>query len=153
MADLSFHRILEGITNAILHARRVVENQNQGLLRQFFDSGPDSESLRAKVVVIHVPSMTEAGKTEPIEVPLVTLVPLSGLEIADVTIEFKAEILGLDDAEAMEKGAKEKQLFLGLKGGGSSKKSNEVSVKVTVKGTDPPEGLVRINQHILKQIP
>ncbi len=148
MAVYAFDDLVEAITNAAIHARKVTEQQHISLMEEFFERDVKTGQLKAKTVELHVPSLSHGvDEHEPIQVPLITLVPMNSLHLTEVSIDFKAHLSGLEDKSSG------KRIHMSLTGGGILKKQNEVNVRITVKGTDPPEGLVRINERIMKQIP
>lgn len=155
MADHAFGDLIEAITNAVVQAREATERQHFKLIDYYFEQKEqgDGNDLVAKTVQIYVPSMEIDGeKHEPVEVPLITLVPMNSLKIDEVSVEFDAHLGGIDQSETQEKkhGA---QMALAMGGGRKIGGKNNVKVKVTMKGGDPPEGVVRINDRILKLIP
>ena len=96
-----------------------------------------------------VPSYESDGQPEvDIDVPLISLVPQTSMILDQVEIEFDAVL------ESLEGEDRNKQLQMSI--GGAAKKKSEsskVKVKVIMKGTEPPEGLAKVNDHILKHIP
>jgi len=155
MAEHAFGDLIEAITNAVVQAREATERQHFDLIDHYFEKkeGSDGNDLVAKTIQIYVPSMDlDNPKNEPIEIPLISLVPMNSLKIDEVCVEFEAFLDGIDKGGA--KGIKKKtQMALGMKGSGGMGKRNNVKVKVTMKGGDPPEGMVRVNDRILKLIP
>ena len=155
-----FDELLEGMTNAILKAREVSEQQHIEMLERFFEETADGQ-LSARSIKLVVPDLDGDGESEmEINLPLVTLVPVNSLELERVEIEFDAYLSMLGDQKRtiLKKGKEveeeKKHLQLELPGSGTfGQKKNNVKVKITMKGSEPPEGLVRINDRVLKSLP
>jgi len=147
MAIHSFDDLIAAITNAVTGAKRLAEEQHLHTLQRFFKQ--DGDKWVAHTRKVQVPSH-EAGDEAftIVDVPLFTLVPLSSLNLHEVEVEFKAFLSSVD------KGEKQQRMQLELTGDGMiGKRRTNITVRVSLKGGDPPEGLVRINDNILKQIP
>lgn len=142
--------LIEAVTNAVVHARRVSERQHLASLTSFFDLKDGVRVAKTAKVVVPSPS----GDGDPlveVDVPLITLVPLNSLLLSDIEFEFEAYLSSLDgEADNVKK----KSLRMDVGGRGVvGQKKNNVKVKVCMKGTDPPEGLVKVNDQILKYLP
>ena len=69
----------------------------------------------------------------------------------EVTVDFDAYLSTLGETDSS---GKAKQMMLELGGHGfMGGKKNNVKISITVKGADPPEGLIKLNDNILKHIP
>lgn len=150
MQTHSFEDLIEAIANAILHAQRVSEQQHLEMLDSFFDLDKATGQLRAKTVEVHVPALEHGNEDhDPIQVPLVSLVPLNSLKVSEITVEFEAQVAGMKRGRRR---AADSHIHFTLGGGGDLNKNNNVKVTVKVTGADAPEGVVRLNDRILKQI-
>ena len=150
MALHGFDELVEALASALVHAREVVETQHLRMIDNYFYK--DGDKQVAKTTTIFVPDLNSDGEPElEVKVPLFSLLPLSSLTIDEITVEFEAYLSTLSRDDETGK-AKSMQMELGGHGMlGASK--NNVKVTVKVKGGSPPEGLIKVNDNILKSIP
>lgn len=169
MAVHELDGLITAIQKAVSEAHKSAQDQHLGLMDRFFDHQDDGTYL-PKIVRIQVPSMHPdhaPGATETLDVPLVTFANLSGISIKELTVEFKIRMDGMvEDADQdgvpdqddpdfvgpLATPAKHK-LMIGLSGGGFLKRGTEGTVKITFAGGDPPEGVVKINDQMVRRIP
>lgn len=157
--SFSLDALVGALNHAVVEAQRVAEVQHLALMDDFFDTD-DTGVRTARSVKVGVPSLTDASQ-EVIDVPLVTLIPISSLTIKDLSISFRARLLEAevnetesdDSAKSALGGAASHTLLLDLKAPRMMSNPIFADVQVTFQAGDPPEGLVRINDRILKQIP
>ncbi|KJZ04636.1 MULTISPECIES: DUF2589 domain-containing protein [Pseudoalteromonas] len=154
MASHSFDDLVQAIGNAVIAVRNKLETQHLSTLARYFRQ-TDSGALEAVTKTVKIPSAEEPNSFTEINVPLLNLVPTNSLKLKEVTVEFDAYISSLESDPNDKSGKKEtKQLQMTtLSGGGIGSKKNNAKIKITLEGQDPPEGLIKINEHILKQIP
>ena len=148
MALHGFDELVEALAGALVSARDMVERQHLRTIQNYFTKSGDK--LVAETTTIHVPDLDSNEEIE-VKVPLFSLLPQSSLTIDEVTVEFDAYLSSLSD-KASPRGYKPMQMELGGHGM-MGKNKNNVKVSVKVKGTDPPEGLIKLNDNILKSIP
>lgn len=150
MSVHSFVDLAQSCTQAIIQAHKASEEQHLNILERFFDQ--DGENRIAKTVTMKVPSQRggETGDTS-IEVPLISLVPFNSLTISEVELEFLASMASIDAKESDTPG--DIKLNVGGGGGILGTKKNNVKVKIKMRGTNPPEGVIRVNDNIVKRIP
>jgi hypothetical protein len=136
--------------------------------------GVDPEKVRQpKTIPILVPSQDpndDPNAKEIINLPIVTLAAPSSIRIANLKFEFEARLNAVGDGRGKTKekrkalksgdnaaqGADDESdadIMLDLGGGIFGRKKSTVKVTVEFEGTDPPEGLVRFNDSILKRVP
>ena len=165
MAAHLFDDLVQSIAIAIMHGVRVAEQQHQFLMGEYFEESRDeTKTLTPKTRKVRVPSSTvirdNADAYEILEVPLITLVPLQSMKVEKVSVSFKAVLKDLNtqeesplkDISVLQGKARRSQLSLELTGGTKFRKQNEVEVEIVMSGTDPPEGIVRLNDKLLKDI-
>ena len=92
-----------------------------------------------------------------INIPLITLVPHNGMAIKEVEIEMKVALSPGESEEVnkskvtKKKPSKIRSFFTDLS---NRNKSREMAkIKVKFNGQDPPEGLARIKDSLIKIIP
>jgi hypothetical protein len=105
---ISFKSFVEAVHSAIIEASNTLMDKNVGLLDKYFEetstvvqsegSDPVTKStLAPKNVILEYPLLTADGKVETteIQVPLITMVPLSmsQIEKATLTADFELEIV------------------------------------------------------------
>ena len=160
MADYVFDDLIDAITQAVVRANQAAEQQYLRLLpaegeeNMYFERDEATKRLHAKTIEVAVPGPGHQAAHELIQVPIVSMIPMNSLQISDLTFEFQAYIAGIDEVEP-ERGKggekKDKRLYLALKKR-MFRRQKEINVKITLKSTESPEGEVRINEEILKQI-
>ena len=95
---ISFKLFVEAIHHAIVSASDSLMDKNEGLLDKYFVGvGKDKGALIPKIVQLEYPTLDDAGAvtTTTVQVPLITLVPVtaSKIEKATVTAEFALEVI------------------------------------------------------------
>lgn len=99
---ISFKLFVEAIHHAIVSASDSLMDKNEGLLDKYFEkpavgAGKDKGALIPKIVQLEYPTLDDAGAvtTTMVQVPLITLVPVtaSKIEKATVTAEFALEVI------------------------------------------------------------
>lgn len=100
---ISFKLFVEAIHHAIVSAGDSLMDKNCGLLDTYFEKtsvveeGEFGEALVPKIVKLAYPALDDTGAvtTATVQVPLITLVPVtaSKIEKATVTAEFALEVV------------------------------------------------------------
>ena len=95
---------------------------------------------------------------EKVMVPLMTLAPQSSIKIKELTLDLKVKLNNFGKRESKCGGGIFRKKDAGAISAdlGSSifpSKNNYANLKITFEGTDPPEGVVRLNNNLIKQIP
>ena len=135
--------------------------------------GVQPENLRQpKTIPILLPSSNPEdppGAREILNIPIATLAAPSSIRISKLRFEFEARLntvgnvsktterrKALKGGDNAAQGAEEeadKEIMLDIGGGLFGRKKSIVKVSIEFEGTDPPEGLVRFNDSILKRVP
>ncbi len=181
--------LLRSLHNAVLEAQKLTEQQHIRQLHKYFywpdhSAGPGAEGQHelhdgdivsfeggvARTWTIKVPDMrpdAPPGSMTDIVVPLMSLIPPSAIKIKNMSVEFKAGLGGLADADHPQKtgtryvpGDPERhkgeiQLDLGgISGGFFGKSSNKQLAKIRIdfESGEPAESFLRINDHLVKSI-
>ena len=139
--------IFQSIYSSVVEAQNTIEQHYLGeITEDYFE-----EDGTPKMVVVKLPG--QDGKLQEVHIPAITLVPHSGIAIDEVSVEMKVKLSSGDD-DKERKGSKQGKLrkiitdFSNREGG---KELATISVKF--KGKDPPEGLARIKDNLIKFIP
>ena len=143
--------LTKGLFDAVVQAQALAENQHIEALKKFFDK--DGKPL---CMDIKIPN--NEGKEMNVNVPLATLAPQSSINIKELTMELKVKMGSFGKRKSRLGGGifcKEDAGAINADLGASilPKRNQYANLKITFEGTDPPEGLVRLNNNLIKQIP
>ena len=143
--------LTKGLYDAVVQAQALAENQHIEALSKFFEKDGKPKSLEVKIP-------DGNGSTQVIEVPLVTLTPQSSIKIKELTMELKVKLSSFGKRKSRLGGGifcKEDAGAINADLGSSilPKRNQYANLKITFEGTDPPEGFVRLNNNLIKQIP
>ena len=138
--------LLKGIEDAVIQANALAENQHIESLRKFFNK--DGTAKCMKIVV----------NGDDVEVPLVTLSPQGSIKMKELKMKLKVKVSNYGKRKSKLGGGIFKKKDAGAVSVdlGSSIlpfRNNYADLEITFEGTDPPEGLVRLNNNLIKQIP
>ena len=142
--------LTKGLYDAVVQAQSLAENQHIEAMNKFFDKEGNPISMD-----INIPD--KDGKRK-VSVPLVTLAPQSSIKIKELTMELKVKMESFGKRKSRLGGGifcKEDAGAVNVDLGASilPKRNQYANLKITFEGTDPPEGVVRLNNNLLKQIP
>ena len=129
--------LTKGLYDAVVQAQALAENQHIEALAKFINE--DGTPKCMKMVI----------NGEDIQVPLATLAPQSSIKVRLNKFGKRKSRLGGGIFCKKDAGAIDADL-------GSSilpTRNNYANLTITFEGTDPPEGLVRLNNNLIKQIP
>ena len=143
--------LTKGLYDAVVQAQSLAENQHIEAISKFFDKDGNPECMD-----ITIPG--NEGKPQSVKVPLVTLSPQSSIKIKELTMELKVKLGSFGKRKSRLGGGifcKEDAGAINADLGASilPKRNQYATLKIVFEGTDPPEGLVRLNNNLLKQIP
>ena len=143
--------LTKALYDAVVQAQALAENQHIESLKKFFEKDGKPKSMEVKIP-------DGKGKEQVVNVPLVTLTPQGSIKIKELEMELKVKLSSLGKRKSRIGGG----IFKNEDAGsicadlGSSilpKRNQYANLKITFEGTDPPEGLVRLNNNLIKQIP
>tara|TARA_R110002020_G_scaffold341490_1_gene556021 strand:- start:2094 stop:2552 length:459 start_codon:yes stop_codon:yes gene_type:complete len=139
-------QLLKGLNDAVVQAQALAENQHIEALSKYVNEDGTPKCMK----------MVISG--EEINVPLATLAPQSSIKIKELTMDLKVKLTSYGKRESRCGGG----IFRSKDAGAISAdlgasifptKNNYANLKITFEGTDPPEGVVRLNNNLIKQIP
>lgn len=142
--------LFKGISDSVAQAQALAENQHIEALKKFFDKDGTPICMQVKIPT--------GGKERLVDIPLVTLSPQGSIKIKELEMEFKVRLSSFGKRKSRIGGG----IFKNEDAGaidcdfGASilpRRNQYANVKITFEGTDPPEGVVRLNNNLLKQIP
>ena len=138
--------LTKGLYDAVVQAQALAENQHIEAIGKYMNE--DGTPKCMKMVI---------GGNE-IDVPLQTLSTQSSIKIKELKMKLKVKLSNFGKRESRfgggifrkkDAGAIEADLGSSILPG----KNNYADLEITFEGTDPPEGLVRLNNNLIKQIP
>ena len=139
--------IFQSIYSSVVEAQNTIEQHYLGeITEDYFE-----EDGTPKMVVVKLPS--QDGKLQEVHIPAITLVPHSGIAIDEVSVEMKVKLSSGED-EKERKGNKQGKLRKIITDFSNRDVGKELAtISVKFKGKDPPEGLARIKDNLIKFIP
>ena len=138
--------LTKGLYDAVVQAQALAENQHIEALRKYVNDDGTPKCTR----------MILNG--QDVMVPLMTLAPQSSIKIKELTMDLKVKLNNFGKRKSRKGGG----IFRKKDAGAVSvdlgasifpHKNNYANLKITFEGTDPPEGVVRVNNNLIKQIP
>ena len=138
--------LTKGLYDAVVQAQALAENQHIEAIGKYINE--DGTPKCMKMVI---------GGNE-IDVPLQTLSTQSSIKIKELKMKLKVKLSNFGKRESRFGGGIFRKKDAGAISAdlGSSilpGRSNYADLEITFEGTDPPEGLVRLNNNLIKQIP
>ena len=143
--------LTKGLYDAVVQAQALAENQHKEAFSKFFDNDGNPLCMDIKLP-------DNKGVEQNVRVPLATLAPQSSIKIKELSMEMKVKMGSFGKRKSRKGGG----IFCKKDAGainadlGASilpKRNQYATLKITFEGTDPPEGLVRLNNNLIKQIP
>ena len=138
--------LTKGLYDAVVQAQSLAENQHIEALSKYVNDDGTPKCMRMVI------------NGESVMIPLATLAPQNSIKIKELTMDLKVKLNNFGKRESRKGGG----IFRKKDAGavsidlGSSilpLKNNYANLKITFEGTDPPEGVVRLNNNLIKQIP
>ena len=139
--------IFQGIYSSVVEAQNAIEQHYLGEITEDYFEADGTP----KMIVVKLPG--QDGQLKEVHIPAITLVPHYSLAIDEVSVKMKVKLSSGDD-DKERKGNKPGILrkiitdFSNREGG-----KELASITVKFKGSDPPEGLARIKDNLIKFIP
>ena len=138
--------LTKGLYDAVVQAQALAENQHIEALGKYVNEDGTPKCMRMVI------------NGENVMVPLMTLAPQSSIKIKELTMDLKVRLNNFGKRESKRGGGifKKKDAGAVTADLGSSilpSRNNYANLKITFEGTNPPEGVVRLNNNLIKQIP
>ena len=138
--------LTKGLYDAVVQAQSLAENQHIEALKKYVNEDGSPKCLEMVI------------NGQNISVPLATLAPQSSIKIKELTMELKVRLNKFGKRKSKLGGGifcKEDAGAIGADLGASilPTRNNYANLKITFEGADPPEGVVRLNNNLIKQIP
>ena len=139
--------IFQSIYSSVVEAQNTIESHYLGeIVDDYFENDG-----KPKVIIVKLPG--QDGKLKDVHIPAISLVPHQGILIDEVEVEMKVKLSGSEE-EKDSKGQKQGKLkkiitdFSNREGG-----KELATIRVKFRGEQPPEGLARIKDNLIKVIP
>ena len=138
--------LTKGLYDAVVQAQALAENQHIESLGKYIDKDGVPKCIDMEI----------GGNN--VKIPLLTLAPHSSIKIKELTMELKVKLNNFGKRKSRlgggifckeDAGAIEADLGASI----LPRKNQYANLKITFEGCDPPEGLVRLNNNLIKQIP
>ena len=138
--------LTKGLYDAVVQAQALAENQHIEALGKYVNEDGTPKCMRMVI------------NGENVMVPLMTLAPQSSIKIKELTMDLKVRLNNFGKRESKRGGGifRKKDAGAVTADLGSSilpSRNNYANLKITFEGTNPPEGVVRLNNNLIKQIP
>ena len=138
--------LTKGLYDAVVQAQSLAENQHIEALSKYINT--DGSPKCIKMII----------NGEDVNIPLATLAPQSSIKIKELTMDLKVKLNNFGKRKSKCGGGifrKEDAGAIDADLGASilPMKNNYANLTIVFEGTDPPEGLVRLNNNLIKQIP
>ena len=139
-------QLAKGLYDAVCQAQALADNQHIEALSKYVNE--DGTPKCMKIVI----------DGNDVEVPLITLAPQSSIKIKELKMKLKVRLnkfgkrksrLGGGIFCKKDAGAIDADLGASI----LPTRNNYADLEVTFEGSEPPEGLVRLNNNLIKQIP
>ena len=139
--------IFRSIYSSVVEAQNTIEQHYLGeVTEDYFD-----EDGSPKMILLQLPGSD--GKMREVNIPAISLVPHYGLAIDEVSVEMKVK-LSTSDEDKETKGNKKGKVRKILSDFSNREGGKELAtIIVKFKGKEPPEGLARIKDNLIKIIP
>lgn len=174
MSSIGLHDLVAALVSAVAEAEQVVRVHQIRNLRSFF-----TETNEPVTVDIQIPRPTpdkDGPQTQGFKVPLITMVNVGNMSIAEMEVEFCTTIGEVsderdqenaeprafgegddEDAEARMRAelgwtAEPPRLAVDVSTGPKSSDTGTASIKLRVRQAETPEGLARILGHLHKHL-
>jgi hypothetical protein len=157
---ISLKSFIEGINAAILSANNMLMARNEELLDTYFEPVPPKtgaaaddhhkhNTLRAKSICLEYPEQTEKGiTTTHVDVPLVTLVPVSFPQIEKVKFTAQFDIQEINDELQIhftnESSRRKRRWSWFGRTHVEEENHNSGKLEITIVPTQGPEGVKRV---------
>ena len=138
--------LTKGLYDAVVQAQALAENQHIEALGKYVNEDGTPKCMEMVI------------NGDNVNVPLATLAPQSSIKIKELKMKLKVKLNNFGKRKSKLGGgifSKEDAGAISADLGSSilPSKNNYADLEITFEGTDPPEGLVRLNNNLIKQIP
>ena len=138
--------LTKGLYDAVVQAQALAENQHIESFSKYVNDDGTPKCMKMVIEGMEV------------NVPLATLAPQSSIRIKELKMSLKVRLNKFGKRKSICGGGIFKKEDAGAVDAdlGASilpTRNNYANLEITFEGSDPPEGLVRLNNNLIKQIP
>ncbi len=151
------HALFQALHKSVIQATKVArETSLESLKKDYFtqvhaEDGSPTGVWKPKTITMVLPSPEgQEIKDVSYDVPLYSLVKHQAVALETLKIDFEVELHGLEQLQSEDGG--DENMLASTPAGVFSRKTM-ARVEVTFRGEDPSEGMMRINDKILKTFP
>jgi len=139
--------IFQGIYSSVVEAQNAIE---QHYLGEITDDYFEADGT-PKMILVKLPA--KDGQLKEVHIPAITLVPHYGLAIDRVSVKMKVKLSSGEDDKPKKgtKGGRIRKIITDFSNREGGKELATIFVRF--RGKDPPEGLARIKDNLIKFIP
>ena len=161
MPQIRLDNLVAALASSVAEAEHSVRLNQIRNLRSFFDA--DNQPVSVEIQMPKIPDGTAPPGHDLVKVPLITLVNLSHMSIAEMEIKFQTDLGDVSEPEEPEAGpmsfaaddpaesarqglgwSERDKAVIGASTGPSTSESGKATVTLRVTQADTPEGLARI---------
>lgn len=165
----SFDELIDALQSAVVKAHSLTQNQHILAMKDYFD-----EEGRPYMIKIQLPQKEEhengTVSYREVEIPAFSLVPQISLKMHRIKMDFDVKMVGLEQ----EKGETDRKIPPDISDSYSGRRfrlhrrdsqrlltnifsgtneTNKVHVEMEFIGSDPPEGIMRVNDMLIRLMP
>ena len=145
--------LVAGIQDAVVSAQRMAEKQHIEMVDLYFDD----DTGEPLTMDLTIPSAHPDRVTEELKVPLICLTPLSSIKIDTLKMNLKVGMgksmpgakSGIGGQIQQEGTLQAPPMSIDMEATDPDKMAE---IEIIFKGSEPPEGLMRINDNLVKTI-
>lgn len=138
--------LIRALQNAVIKAQELIRHQHLNTVQQYIDADGNVETLKMRVPV-PPDSNSGAGGYREIEVPKLALMPPSSIKLEKLKMAFDVELSGLEHDECDDHCNHEMNITMSR---GLFSRSTKAKCEITFKGDEAPEGILKINDELMK---
>ena len=139
--EIQFDALCNSIHEAVLKATNTAKEQHLRDVEEFIDKDGKPETIK-----LLLPSQDPEDSTEvEYHVPIFSLIPHKSLTVSEISVDFTCKFRALKS-----KNKKTKDAIAAALSRSKSGTSSEATVNIKFVASDPPEGLARINDRLLR---
>ncbi|WP_341900097.1 DUF2589 domain-containing protein [Fluviicola taffensis] len=147
---IQLKKLVEAINNAAEIANATLVNSHDQVIDNFFNKDGETGKYQAKIIVIEYPIVADGGTIEKrlVEVPLITVVPISSARIEGLKFTTELEI-ALENNDLMVSFTNSNREGFLSRG---KKKSTFATLEIDIRPQENTEGLNKLIEGFEKQL-
>lgn len=170
----SFDELIDALQGAVIKAHSLTQNQHILAMKDYFD-----DDGNPYMVKIQLPQKTEQSTSSEeervlsyrtVEVPAFALVPQVSLKMNKIKMNFDVKMVGLDQSAVKQEDKLNRNISDSYSGRGlrlpykesqrlltnifaGTDDNNKVHVELEFVSSEPPEGVMRVNDMLVRLLP